>query len=362
MKDKPTKIRIYAQDHRGRRLSIDKVRKWWLIGDKWDLIDCYDDPDLIIIYENSLDPLTAFMEIFKKRKKYGFRCFILVISSESSDFDYKGVDYTISYKNHTNNNYYFPFPVSPEYYRGQFLGHDIPDKRVDKKAGPKTYFCNFIYSRTNDDERFPDTIERESFCKLLSQYKKVDCAGHSLNNTDRLYNMETRATGNYHADDELAKIIFMQDYKFSISFENQSTMGYVTEKIYHAFLAKTIPIYWGSPNIAEFFNPESFINCHDYNSFDEVVERIKEIDNNPELFNQYINAPRILNNSKLHDYTKEKITSQMDVIMDKVINKKKLVSSYRYTRLHELCYFWGFIAFISWRFRYRLFIKIFGKG
>ena len=35
--------------------------------------------------------------------------------------------------------------------------------------------------------------------------------------------------------------------------------GYVTEKIVNAFLAGSIPIYWGSRAVLEIFNPESFI-------------------------------------------------------------------------------------------------------
>lgn len=47
----------------------------------------------------------------------------------------------------------------------------------------------------------------------------------------------------------------------------------------------------GNPQIGKEFNTKRFINCHDFNSFDEVLARIKEIDTNDELFLQIMNEP-----------------------------------------------------------------------
>jgi hypothetical protein len=51
----------------------------------------------------------------------------------------------------------------------------------------------------------------------------------------------------------------------------------------HALITDTIPIYWGNPLASLDFNPKAFINCHDYKSFDEVIELVKEIDSNETL-------------------------------------------------------------------------------
>ena len=74
------------------------------------------------------------------------------------------------------------------------------------------------------------------------------------------------------------KIAFERDYKFTMCFENTSSIGYTSEKIMEAFAGRTVPIYWGNPDIAEEFNPEAFINCHDFDSFEEVLEEIKRLD------------------------------------------------------------------------------------
>ena len=50
-------------------------------------------------------------------------------------------------------------------------------------------------------------------------------------------------------------------------------------------MAFSIPIYWGNPLVTKDFNPKAFINCNDYdNDFDAVIERIKELDNDPDKY------------------------------------------------------------------------------
>jgi hypothetical protein len=95
--------------------------------------------------------------------------------------------------------------------------------------------------------------------------------------------------------------------KFTIAFENSSSNGYTTEKILQAFSAQTVPIYWGNPKVSEDFNPASFINCHDYTSFEEVIARVKELDNDDELFLKMLQTP-IHNGDKTHyDFYTEQI-------------------------------------------------------
>ena len=53
-----------------------------------------------------------------------------------------------------------------------------------------------------------------------------------------------------------------------------------------AFGNKTVPIYLGSKRINEEFNPKAFINCADYNSVEEVISRIKQIDSDDKLYLQ----------------------------------------------------------------------------
>jgi len=55
------------------------------------------------------------------------------------------------------------------------------------------------------------------------------------------------------------KEIGLNDYRFSFCIENDTYNTYFTEKILDCFATGTIPIYMGTPNVKEHFNPEGII-------------------------------------------------------------------------------------------------------
>jgi hypothetical protein len=62
---------------------------------------------------------------------------------------------------------------------------------------------------------------------------------------------------------------------FSICVENSSNRGYHTEKIIDAFLSKTIPIYWGCPNLEELgYNMDGVIYC---SNEDEIIQKTNKL-------------------------------------------------------------------------------------
>lgn len=130
-------------------------------------------------------------------------------------------------------------------------------------------FCSFVISNANPKR----TRKRLDFFKLLSTYKQVASGGTALNNIGKPIGRQPNA-----------KIDFLKQYKFNLCFENRSFEGYITEKIWDAFKARSVPIYWGDPRVAEEFNPKSFLSLHDYPSEQAFLERIKELDNNDEAY------------------------------------------------------------------------------
>jgi hypothetical protein len=76
-------------------------------------------------------------------------------------------------------------------------------------------------------------IRRKIFNYVLNNGIKVDCPGRLLNNCVKL------ESGNN------AKRDFMSKYKYNICPENSKAYNYFTEKIFQAFEAGCIPIYWG---------------------------------------------------------------------------------------------------------------------
>ncbi|SDW16144.1 glycosyltransferase family 10 domain-containing protein [Litoreibacter albidus] len=50
-------------------------------------------------------------------------------------------------------------------------------------------------------------------------------------------------------------------YRYSVVIENTRESDYFTEKIVDAALCETVPIYWGCPNIGDYFDPAGLIIC-----------------------------------------------------------------------------------------------------
>lgn len=175
--------------------------------------------------------------------------------------------YAISF-DHNFNNWHYRLPLFVIYmwalqhiHRTNYHYNYIFDPEIKDK----TSFATFVVGN-------PGCKERNDFFKLLSNYKKVDAGGKLYKNV------------NIDIPTEADKINFLSSRKFNICFESMSHPGYVTEKILHAFYAGTIPIYWGNPLIEADFNSKAFINCHNYDSFEKVIEKIIEIDNNESLY------------------------------------------------------------------------------
>lgn len=113
----------------------------------------------------------------------------------------------------------------------------------------KTKFCNFLYSNP--------VPYREAFFKQLSKYKKIDAPGNSMNNMPKIDHLHL---GNKWG----IKRSFLQQYKFTIAFENDLFPGYQTEKLYDPMLAGSIPVYFGDPCIGDIFNTKSFVDAREY--------------------------------------------------------------------------------------------------
>jgi len=70
------------------------------------------------------------------------------------------------------------------------------------------------------------------------------------------------------------KSICFENSMFHVAIENSKNQNYFTEKIVDAFLTKTIPIYWGCPNIEDFFDVKGIIT---FNNEDELVSILNSL-------------------------------------------------------------------------------------
>lgn len=167
-----------------------------------------------------------------------------------------------------------------------------PAKLKEKKTG----FCAYVMSNTKNS-----APERVEIFDKLNAYKTVSSGGRWRNNTSG------------PVKDKLA---FQRSHKFVIAFENHSHPGYLTEKFAEAASAGAIPIYWGDPTIAEYFNPRAFINCHDYPHFDAVAAHVAEVDQNEDMYASYMTAPWFRNGIERPALRKATIVEFLQNIFD----------------------------------------------
>ena len=157
-------------------------------------------------------------------------------------------------------------------------------------------FCATVISNSKQTDGM-----RESAFEKLSCYKQVASGGKWRNNV-----------GGRVAD----KAEFQSRYKFTLAFENTYAPGYTTEKIMDAFASGCIPMYYGDPLVIQDFNPDSFINAHDFNSLDELVSYVKKVDSDDALYLKMLRAPIFRNNEMPADLTNEHILSFFEPIFD----------------------------------------------
>ena len=151
-------------------------------------------------------------------------------------------------------------------------------KNMDKVENKK--FCAFAVNNPSD-------LHRIYFYKKLSKYRKVDSYGRVLKNCEHpkeLYEMCNK-------DSYGVNRLLFKKYKFVICFENTVADDYVTEKLLNAVIAGTIPIYRGAGNVGDYFNTDSFINYHDYGSYDKMIEKVIELDNDDDKYREFLQRP-----------------------------------------------------------------------
>ncbi len=280
--------------------EADQIFEWRMISKHWQPV-LSDEPDFLFYSCFGLDHL-----------KYD--CIRIFYTPENVRPRFYRCDYAFSFDFPINErNYRLPIYRRWPEYQELFRPRD-----PDKIAAQKRQFCGFMVSN-------PNAVERIDFFNHLSKYKKVDSGGGYLNNIG--YHVE-RGSQN--------KLDWMRNYKFSITFENSCYPGYTTEKLMHALISDTIPIYWGNPLASLDFNPKAFINCHDHASFDDVVELVREIDQNEALYKEYLSQPYLTNNAETEFCKEENITARYD----EILSSKKYYISPGIKRLQKPLYAW----------------------
>lgn len=235
------------------------------------------------------------------------KCIKIFYTGENIRPDFNLCDYAIGFDYMTFGDRYIRFPF---YYLIKNSKYISAEQRNTNHCDSKEEFCSFIVSNNANADKC-----RENLFYLLSKYRTVNSGGRYLNNIGA------------PVDD---KFIFEKKHKFSICCENASFPGYTTEKIVDAFAAGTIPIYYGDPLIGNVFNTNAFVHVKDPNNLVDVVETVKNIDNNDLLYQEMLSLP-ILNDVEYSTSIQvDKLYRFFVNIFEQPFDKAKRISTYSY--------------------------------
>lgn len=156
---------------------------------------------------------------------------------------------------------------------------DIDTDEIKARIIHDRYFINSTFAGTPQPEPISIanyTGKRDRVSAILSNANSLP--GHKFRKTlldflnDKGFDFDHFGFGYNYIE---CKSEGLDPYKYSIAIENSSIPFYATEKIADCFARMTMPIYWGCPNITEYFPAEAMIII-DENDLEGSLEKIEE--------------------------------------------------------------------------------------
>lgn len=157
-------------------------------------------------------------------KHFDYDCTKIFFTGENIRIDWNLYDYGMGFDYMDFGEQYLRVPLFCLY------NYDFKARTL----GEQKRFCAYIVRHSGAIRWRQKGGLRDRFFDKLSAYKRVDSGGGWRNNIGG-------AVENKHS--------WLQNYKFNICFENSSYPGYLTEKLFDAYNAGCIPIYWGDTSL-----------------------------------------------------------------------------------------------------------------
>ena len=224
-----------------------------------------------------------FFSCFGESNRCFNHCKKIFFTGENLRPDFSECDYSISFDFDDYNNKNIRIPLwylYIDWYNVMSYGNPswlVPINYLTQEnefnQKNKDNFCCIVYSKYN--------ILRYEMTSNLSYYKFVDCFG-------KIHNKKI-------LDGEKYKMNTISNYKFNICFENSLYSGYYTEKLLHAKVSGAIPIYYSDKEFRVDFNEKCCLNLINYENISDLLDDIKKIDNDSNLYNKIKSEPLFTN-------------------------------------------------------------------
>ncbi|SLN22452.1 glycosyltransferase family 10 domain-containing protein [Ruegeria meonggei] len=124
------------------------------------------------------------------------------------------------------------------------------------------------------------SVEKTKSCSLIASAKR-NLKGHQLRhsviNWVRDSGADVEIMGRGYTPFE-RKSDGLAPYRFSVVIENVRERNYFSEKLTDTILCATVPIYWGCPNISDFFDTSGMVLCKTETDIHRAIQSVSPED------------------------------------------------------------------------------------
>lgn len=220
-----------------------------------------------------------------------------------NDFALKDMDLSIGYSEREENNYIrIPLWLIINF-KPNSTYDDIKEKVLDiNKSKNCCDAKNAVVIASHDVFG-----SRNKICKDIESIVPIVYAGKWKNSTNELWTKFKNDKNEY-----------LRTFKFNICAENMDAPYYVTEKLFDAFNAGTVPVYHGASN-----NPEpQIINKNRIIFWDfqednyKNIKLLKRLQSDDNFYHKYAAQPKLLNSAPELIYDKfEELKKKLEIIL-----------------------------------------------
>lgn len=160
--------------------------------------------------------------------------------------------------------------------------------------------------------------DRDSYVRELMWHIEVDSYGECLHNRDlpqHLRSPTAMDNGNFYK--------ILAQYKFVLAFENAVCEDYITEKLWRPLKLGVVPVYFGSPSVAEWLpSNKSAILVSSFSHPRDLARYIKTLDANDGEYESYLQwkLKGDISNPRLLTAMKERKWGVQDITQDNYID------------------------------------------
>ena len=167
--------------------------------------------------------------------------------------------------------------------------------------------------------------QREKYVRKLQSYISVDIYG-------KCGPKKCGSRLTFSSDNCIKRLLHNSgSYKFYLAFENSLCEDYVTEKLWKIMSLDVVPVVMGGVDYAKMLPKDTYIDVADFESPGDLARYLQHLDQNDDLYNQYIRNKNSLQCTNPH--LKMPWECLLCQRLHEFRNKRKVV--------HNLDEFWG---------------------